>query len=167
MLDVRMIRKRDRPLGFVFHGAQSATEVIEPNAAVKSTTLPSRVNLSQANYSLMGDIMGGLVGGQASGVVVVNTEPGSVADEAGFRPGDVILQVDGAPVNSIRQFVRAVTSTKAQYVIVRVDRFIPAIKSKVNRALLISARIKVSISSGRLKRSPTAGCPLFIAVMLY
>ena len=95
----------------------------------------------------MNDIMGSLVGGQASGVVVVNTEPGSAADEAGFRPGDVILEVDGAPVNSIRQFLRAVTSTKAQYVIVRVDRFIPAIKSKVNRALLISFCIKVSISS--------------------
>lgn len=86
---------------------------------------------SQANYSFLDDMVGDVMGGEARGVVVVNTEPGSAADEAGFRPGDVILEVDGAPVNSIRQFLRVVASTKAQYVIVRVDRFIPAIKSKV------------------------------------
>lgn len=72
-----------------------------------------------------------LVGANPTGVVVVNTEPGSAADEAGFRAGDVILEVDGFPVNSIRQVLRAVTSAQAKYVIVRVDRFIPAVKSKV------------------------------------
>lgn len=72
-----------------------------------------------------------LVGGNPAEVVVVNTEPGSAADEAGFRAGDVILEVDGFPVNSIRQVLRAVTSAEAKYVIVRIDRFIPAVKFKV------------------------------------
>lgn len=64
-------------------------------------------------------------------MVVVNTERGSAADEAGFRPGDIILEVDGIPVNSIRQVLRSVTATTAKYVTIRVDRFIPAVKSKV------------------------------------
>lgn len=72
-----------------------------------------------------------LVGANPAGVVIVSTEPGSAADEAGFRPGDVILEVDGCHVNSIRQVLRAVTSTTAKYVIIKVDRFIPAVKSKV------------------------------------
>ncbi len=72
-----------------------------------------------------------LVGGNPAGVVVVNTEPGSAADEAGFRAGDIILEVDGFPVNSIRQVLRAVASAEAKYVILRIDRFIPAVKTKV------------------------------------
>ena len=71
------------------------------------------------------------MGNNPAGVVVVSTEPGSAADEAGFRAGDVILEVDGLPVNSIRQVLRAITTANAKYVIIRIDRFIPAIKSKV------------------------------------
>jgi S1-C subfamily serine protease len=71
------------------------------------------------------------VGNHPAGVVVVSTEPGSAADEAGFRAGDVILEVDGLPVNSVRQVLRAITTAEAKYVIIRIDRFIPAVKSKV------------------------------------
>jgi C-terminal processing protease CtpA/Prc len=78
------------------------------------------------------------VGNNPAGVVVVSTEPGSAADEAGFRAGDVILEVDGLPVNSIRQVLRAITTANAKYVIIRIDRFIPAIKSKVYFPSLIS-----------------------------
>lgn len=85
----------------------------------------------QSDYSAIDDMVADLVGGRPMGVVVVSAEPGSAADEAGFRAGDVILEVDGIPVTSIRQFQGAVASAKAQYVIVRVDRFIPAVKSKV------------------------------------
>lgn len=64
-------------------------------------------------------------------MVVVNTEPGSAADEAGFRAGDVILEVNGLPVSSVRQVLRAIATTEAKYVIIRIDRFIPAVKTKV------------------------------------
>ena len=80
--------------------------------------------------------MADLVGAHPAGVVVINTEPGSAADEAGFRPGDVILEVDGVAVNSIRQVLRTVTDATAKYVTIRVDRFIPAVKSKVKFFLL-------------------------------
>ncbi|XP_046641767.1 PDZ domain-containing protein 8-like isoform X2 [Daphnia pulicaria] len=110
LLDVRMIRKRDRPLGFVFHG------------------LPTNAT---SDYSAIDEIIVDLVGNHPAGVVVVSTEPGSAADEAGFRAGDVILEVDGLPVNSVRQVLRAITTAEAKYVIIRIDRFIPAIKSKV------------------------------------
>lgn len=71
------------------------------------------------------------MGNHPAGVVVVSTEPGSAADEAGFRAGDVILEVDGLPVNSVRQVLRAITTAEAKYVIIQIDRFIPAVKSKV------------------------------------
>lgn len=80
---------------------------------------------------MIDEIVGNLADVNPAGVVIISTEPGSCADEAGFRAGDVILEVDGKPISSIRHVLRAVASATANYVIVRVDRFIPAVKTKV------------------------------------
>lgn len=72
-----------------------------------------------------------MVGRRQASVVIVSVESGSAAEEAGFRPGDAILEVDNVRVRSARQFLRAVASSKSQFVIVRVDRYIPSIKEKV------------------------------------
>lgn len=37
------------------------------------------------------------------GLVVRNVAPGAFADQAGVQPGDLILQIDGAPVVNIRE----------------------------------------------------------------
>ncbi len=42
------------------------------------------------------------------GVVVTNVEPGGAAAESGIQRGDVILEVDRRPVNSVREFNEAV-----------------------------------------------------------
>ncbi|MCL5421136.1 MAG: DegQ family serine endoprotease [Nitrospirae bacterium] len=41
---------------------------------------------------------------KAEGVVVTNVEPGGLAGEAGIQRGDVILEVDRNPVNSLKEF---------------------------------------------------------------
>ena len=41
------------------------------------------------------------------GVVITTVEPGSAAERAGFRPGDVVTAVNRAPVKNIRDFREA------------------------------------------------------------
>jgi serine protease Do len=47
------------------------------------------------------------------GVLVSGVEPDSPADEAGIKPGDVILQVNRKPVDSVAQVKKEVASTAA------------------------------------------------------
>jgi S1-C subfamily serine protease len=46
------------------------------------------------------------------GAVVTGVEPGSTADKAGLREGDVILEVDRQAVDSARDFKNRVTNKK-------------------------------------------------------
>jgi serine protease Do len=51
---------------------------------------------------------------QREGVVVTAVEPGSPADIAGIRPGDVIEEVNRQPVGSVEDFDKAVTEAKEE-----------------------------------------------------
>jgi serine protease Do len=44
------------------------------------------------------------LGGEAKGVVVIAVEPGSSASDAGFRQGDIILEVNGKTVADAKTF---------------------------------------------------------------
>ena len=46
------------------------------------------------------------------GVAIVNVLPGTPADQAGIEPGDVVLEVDGKPMNSAKDFVDYISSKK-------------------------------------------------------
>jgi serine protease Do len=46
------------------------------------------------------------------GVVVTAIEPGSAADEAGIRRGDVILEIDRKPVRGVEDYRKAVGATR-------------------------------------------------------
>lgn len=48
-----------------------------------------------------------------AGVVITAVEPGSAAEEAELRPGDVIVKLDGKAVTQRKQFVQAVKDTKS------------------------------------------------------
>jgi serine protease Do len=47
------------------------------------------------------------------GAAIANVRPGSPADDAGLRPGDIVLEVNRNPVTSAEQFVSAVHATPA------------------------------------------------------
>jgi len=49
---------------------------------------------------------------KAEGVVVSAVEPGSAADEAGIRRGDVILEVDRKPIRSIDEYKKSLAGTR-------------------------------------------------------
>ena len=62
----------------------------------------------------------GLASGQGVGVVAV--QPGSPADEAGLRPGDVLLQVNRQAVGSIEDVKAAVASNDGDQLLLLVKR---------------------------------------------
>jgi len=47
-----------------------------------------------------------------TGVVVVEVEPGSAADEAGITPGDVIMEIDRKAITGISDYQKAVVDAK-------------------------------------------------------
>ncbi|GKV40364.1 hypothetical protein SLEP1_g48019 [Rubroshorea leprosula] len=57
------------------------------------------------------------------GVLVAMVTPGSPADCAGFHPGDVVIEFDGKPVESIKEIIEIMS-----------DRIGKAIKVVVKRA---------------------------------
>ncbi len=46
------------------------------------------------------------------GVVVTAIEPGGPGNEAGFRPGDVILEIDRQPIGNLKDFRSATAKIK-------------------------------------------------------
>jgi len=46
------------------------------------------------------------------GVLVANVQPGSPADLAGVRPGDILLSVNRQPIQSTRQAVEVIAKAK-------------------------------------------------------
>ncbi|MGH7857241.1 MAG: DegQ family serine endoprotease, partial [Candidatus Binatia bacterium] len=68
------------------------------------------------------DLAGRLDLPDAGGVVVRAVRPGSPADEAGIRPGDVILEVDREEVESVEDFAETVRGSDRKSVLFLVQR---------------------------------------------
>jgi serine protease Do len=49
---------------------------------------------------------------KADGVVVTAVEPGSAADEAGIRRGDVIMEIDRKPIRSLDEYKKSVAAIR-------------------------------------------------------
>jgi serine protease Do len=45
---------------------------------------------------------------EKKGVVITEVDPGSIADEVGLQPGDVILEIGGRPIHNIDDYKRAI-----------------------------------------------------------
>jgi S1-C subfamily serine protease len=64
--------------------------------------------------------------GRRTGVEVIEVVPGSPADRAGIRPEDLLLALDGTPLNGVDDLQRLMTDDRidhgAEAVIVRGDR---------------------------------------------
>ncbi|MBW1700064.1 MAG: DegQ family serine endoprotease [Deltaproteobacteria bacterium] len=85
------------------------------------------------------------------GVLVINVVPGDPADEAGIRPKDVILEVNGEQVESSRDLTRIIAdSPVGQVVRIKVLR---EGKEKVFQVKIARKRDR-SLSSGRFKKKP-------------
>jgi Do/DeqQ family serine protease len=54
------------------------------------------------------DLMQGLQTTRSEGAVISEIQPGSPADQAGLRPGDVVVQMDGIAVRSWQQFLNRI-----------------------------------------------------------
>jgi serine protease Do len=58
------------------------------------------------------DVAEGLGLAREGGSLVANVEPDSPAAKAGLRPGDVVLAVNGKPLDSVKALARAVADTR-------------------------------------------------------
>ncbi len=56
------------------------------------------------------------------GVVVVDVTPNSVADEAGFKPGDIVYRYDGDEIDSVDDLIEDMITTPIEGASVRVLR---------------------------------------------
>jgi serine protease Do len=67
---------------------------------------------------------------QRKGIIVSNVEPGSAADEAGIRPGDIIVRINNKSVNSMDDYKNIITTivgdalikTSRGYLVVRAPK---------------------------------------------
>lgn len=84
-------------------------------AAVVERVLPELLSFGRVRPGFFGVVPGktgrAFVSDKGSGgVLVTEVEPGSPAAAAGFRMADVILQLDGMPIESPREFLQLLTS---------------------------------------------------------
>jgi len=68
--------------------------------------------------------------------MILDVEPMSAGDDAGLRTGDKILQVNASVVRSTEDILRAITVTKDQYWIIRVERYLPTNKMPLVNPLI-------------------------------
>lgn len=54
---------------------------------------------------------------EKSGVIVVNIEPGSSADDSGLMPGDVVLEINKEPVKNVSDYARITKALKGNALI--------------------------------------------------
>ncbi|MDZ7266374.1 MAG: Do family serine endopeptidase [candidate division KSB1 bacterium] len=54
---------------------------------------------------------------ESSGVVVIEVEPGSAADEEGIRPGDIIKEVDRKPVRTVAEYRQVLAAGRERKVV--------------------------------------------------
>jgi serine protease Do len=59
--------------------------------------------------------------GRTTGLVITNVAPGSAAEEAGLRPGDIILEVNRKPVSDPAEFQQMVRSAGNQALLLYVE----------------------------------------------
>jgi serine protease Do len=106
------------PLEILREGKRKTLQVtIEelPNDSAAAQRLESGDERSTSNYDKLGLELQSLTKDLArqygirasSGLVVVGVQEGSIADQSGIKPGDIIEKVSGHAVNSVEEYERA------------------------------------------------------------
>jgi S1-C subfamily serine protease len=84
------------------------------------------------------------------GVVVVKVESGSPASKAGLRPGDIILEVHGDVVSTLKEYQAAITKVKkgsvARFLIKRMGRTMYLIIDSPSRTRSLSPATPMILS---------------------
>jgi membrane-associated protease RseP (regulator of RpoE activity) len=91
---------------------QNGTSIATPPAP-STVAPPSGVHFGFQVRPVIQDDMSPLQLTKAQGLVVVGVENGSLADTMGILAGDVILQLNGADVSDMQQFVQTIRSGAA------------------------------------------------------
>lgn len=86
----------------------------EMEAEGETAQAPSRKTLGIAVQELTPEIAQELGVQNDTGVVVSSVEPGSPADDAGIRRGDVIQEVDRKPVKDVKDFSQKIDQAKSR-----------------------------------------------------
>jgi serine protease Do len=81
-------------------------------AAVETAKAPAQKNLGLTVQALTPQTAQQLGVKPGSGVVVTRVEPGSAAEEAMLRTGDVIREVDRRPVRNAQEFAQQIAKAK-------------------------------------------------------
>jgi S1-C subfamily serine protease len=108
--DANLAQLRQQSAGSARHPVGSVIPVPEVNPAAPS----SGVHFGLQVRPVIQDDRTPLALTKAQGIVVVSIENGSLADITGILAGDVILQVNGADVGDLQQFVQTVHSGAAK-----------------------------------------------------
>lgn len=113
------IDTRGQGIGFAIsiNGARAIfDELVERGRVVRGVMGVNVATLTPASAARLGI-------SQTQGAIIVNVLPGSPADRAGLRPGDVIAAVDGRDVRTTRDLLRYLAGKKpGEQVTVRVQR---------------------------------------------
>jgi serine protease Do len=77
-----------------------------------AAAVPEKGELGMTVQRLTPQIAESLGLDKAEGVVVTAVEPGSAADEAGIRRGDVIMEIDRKPIRSVDEYKKSVAAIR-------------------------------------------------------
>jgi serine protease Do len=103
-VNIKVLReKKDLTLG-VSVGELKEEEVV--------ASVPEKGELGMTVQRLTPQIAESLGLDKVEGVVVTAVEPGSAADEAGIRRGDVILEIDRKPVRSVDEYKKSLAGIR-------------------------------------------------------
>jgi len=114
-VDVKVIRE-GQPKVFKVKLATLEEEII---AAAET---PQKKHLGVSIQIVTPELAKGLGMESAQGVAVTSVEPGSPAAAAGLRRGDVILEVDQKPVNTVEEFMESTSDISSKPVLLLVWR---------------------------------------------
>jgi len=95
-----------------------------PPAREKSGGLePTPDRLGVAIAELTPDIADQLqVPSTVKGIVIADVEGGSIAEEAGLQPGDIVVSVNGNPVRTVTEFQSQITNRDSKPMLLQVNR---------------------------------------------
>ena len=103
---LKVVREKSERIVTIRIGELSDEKEILSQSEMKETELGLRVQKVTPELSRRHGL------GTTKGVIVVEVQPGSPADQAGIEPGDVIREVNQRPVNTVKDFEKSMRQSR-------------------------------------------------------